>query len=56
VRQSPGRGIAYRLYATRLRGLASELTVSDIARHLYTAGQPDPDLVIRTNGERCGGA
>jgi len=22
-----------------------------IARHLYTAGQPDPDLIIRTSGE-----
>jgi len=22
------------------------------ARHLYTAGQPDPDLVIRTSGEQ----
>jgi short-chain Z-isoprenyl diphosphate synthase len=21
-------------------------------RHLYTAGQPEPDLVIRTNGEQ----
>jgi undecaprenyl diphosphate synthase len=24
---------------------------ADIARHLYTAGQPDPDLLIRTSGE-----
>ena len=23
----------------------------DLARHLYTAGQPDPDLLIRTSGE-----
>jgi len=23
----------------------------DFARHLYTAGQPDPDLLIRTSGE-----
>ncbi|MET8865425.1 polyprenyl diphosphate synthase [Nonomuraea sp. NPDC004580] len=32
--------------------LASTLTVDDIAPHLYTAGQPDPDLVIRTSGEQ----
>ncbi len=24
---------------------------ADLARHLYTAGQPDPDLLIRTSGE-----
>ena len=28
-----------------LTGLAEALTPEDIARHLYTAGQPDPDLV-----------
>jgi short-chain Z-isoprenyl diphosphate synthase len=28
------------------------VTANDIARHLYTAGQPDPDLVIRTSGEQ----
>ena len=27
------------------------LTEADVARHLYTAGQPDPDLLIRTSGE-----
>ncbi|WP_225100085.1 polyprenyl diphosphate synthase [Streptomyces sp. CoH27] len=32
--------------------LAASLTVDDIARHLYTAGRPDPDLVIRTSGEQ----
>lgn len=32
--------------------LASTLSVDDIAPHLYTAGQPDPDLVIRTSGEQ----
>ncbi len=36
--------------------IAEDLTVEDIARHLYTKGQPDPDLVIRTSGEqRLGG-
>lgn len=35
-----------------LTGLADSLTTGDIARHLYTAGQPDPDLVIRTSGEQ----
>lgn len=27
------------------------LTEEDIARHLYTSGLPDPDLLIRTSGE-----
>ncbi len=31
---------------------ASILSVDDIADHLYTAGQPDPDLIIRTSGEQ----
>lgn len=35
-----------------LADLAASLTVDDIARHLYTAGRPDPDLVIRTSGEQ----
>jgi short-chain Z-isoprenyl diphosphate synthase len=35
-----------------LADLAQTLTGDDIARHLYTAGQPDPDLVIRTSGEQ----
>ncbi|MGI5228051.1 polyprenyl diphosphate synthase [Actinoallomurus sp. CA-142502] len=35
-----------------LADAASALTVDDIARHLYTAGQPDPDLIIRTSGEQ----
>lgn len=30
---------------------AKTVTSDDIARHLYTAGLPDPDLVIRTSGE-----
>jgi len=35
-----------------LEELAETLTVDDIAKHLYTRGQPDPDLVIRTSGEQ----
>ncbi len=39
-----------------LEELAAVLDVEDIAEHLYTKGQPDPDLVIRTSGEqRLGG-
>jgi short-chain Z-isoprenyl diphosphate synthase len=32
--------------------LAEVLDVDHIAAHLYTSGQPDPDLVIRTSGEQ----
>jgi short-chain Z-isoprenyl diphosphate synthase len=32
--------------------LAETLDVEHIAEHLYTRGQPDPDLVIRTSGEQ----
>ena len=32
--------------------LAEVLDVEHIAAHLYTRGQPDPDLVIRTSGEQ----
>ena len=35
-----------------LEEVAGELTVEDISAHLYTKGQPDPDLVIRTSGEQ----
>lgn len=39
-----------------VQDLADRLTAEDIAEHLYTKGQPDPDLVIRTSGEqRLGG-
>ena len=30
----------------------TEITQDDISSHLYTKGQPDPDLIIRTGGER----
>lgn len=43
--------------ASALRSLLTEAarvgrTLDDLAAHLYTSGQPDPDLVIRTSGER----
>ncbi|PUB22162.1 undecaprenyl pyrophosphate synthetase [Promicromonospora sp. AC04] len=39
-----------------LADLAESIDVEHIAEHLYTKGQPDPELVIRTSGEqRIGG-
>jgi len=41
---------------TTLEALAESFDVDHIADHLYTKGQPDPELVIRTSGEqRLGG-
>jgi short-chain Z-isoprenyl diphosphate synthase len=37
---------------TSLDELVEALEVEHIAEHLYTRGQPDPDLVIRTSGEQ----
>jgi short-chain Z-isoprenyl diphosphate synthase len=37
---------------TSLEELAGTVEIDMIASHLYTAGQPDPDLVIRTSGEQ----
>ncbi|HVU74243.1 MAG TPA: isoprenyl transferase [Mycobacteriales bacterium] len=35
-----------------LQEVAATLDMDVIAEHLYTSGQPDPDLVIRTSGEQ----
>jgi short-chain Z-isoprenyl diphosphate synthase len=37
---------------TSLDELVEVLDVEHIAEHLYTRGQPDPDLIIRTSGEQ----
>jgi short-chain Z-isoprenyl diphosphate synthase len=37
---------------TTIEELAEVIDVEHIAEHLYTKGQPDPDLVIRTSGEQ----
>jgi short-chain Z-isoprenyl diphosphate synthase len=37
---------------TSVEDIAQMLDVEHIAEHLYTRGQPDPDLVIRTSGEQ----
>jgi short-chain Z-isoprenyl diphosphate synthase len=37
---------------TSIEDLADLLDVEHISEHLYTRGQPDPDLVIRTSGEQ----
>jgi len=31
--------------------IAEQITAEALAAHLYTVGQPDPDLIIRTSGE-----
>lgn len=35
-----------------LEQIATSLDADDITAHLYTKGQPDPDLLIRTSGEQ----
>ncbi|MEO0023823.1 MAG: hypothetical protein RL196_264 [Actinomycetota bacterium] len=37
---------------TSIDALAELLTPELISQHLYTGGQPDPDLIIRTSGEQ----
>ncbi len=43
---------AHAAQGTSIEELAEVIDVEHIAEHLYTAGQPDPDLVIRTSGEQ----
>lgn len=35
-----------------LDDVAQTLEIDEISEHLYTKGQPDPDLIIRTSGEQ----
>jgi short-chain Z-isoprenyl diphosphate synthase len=37
---------------TSIQELAKILDVDHISEHMYTSGQPDPDLIIRTSGEQ----
>ncbi len=37
---------------TSLEDIAEVLDIDHIAEHLYTRGQPDPELIIRTSGEQ----
>jgi short-chain Z-isoprenyl diphosphate synthase len=43
---------SHHLQGGTIEDLAEILTPELIAEHLYTGGQPDPDLVIRTSGEQ----
>lgn len=38
-------------HTTSVDELARKITADEIERHLYTAGSPDPDFIIRTSGE-----
>jgi short-chain Z-isoprenyl diphosphate synthase len=44
LRDADGRGAT-------LKDVIAELTPAALAAYLYTAGTPDPDLIIRTSGE-----
>jgi short-chain Z-isoprenyl diphosphate synthase len=46
---------AHAAAGTSIEEVAELLDMEHIAEHLYTRGQPDPDLVIRTSGEQLGG-
>lgn len=32
--------------------MADKVSIDSLSKHMYTSGQPDPDLVIRTSGEQ----
>ena len=43
-------------HGANLADATAALTTEEISKYLYTAGQPDPELLIRTSGEqRLGG-
>src|SRR6202051_552493 len=39
------------LAETNARGLRTPVTEAELSQRMYTAGLPDPDLLIRTSGE-----
>ena len=43
---------AHAAQGASLEDIVADLDVEHISEHLYTRGQPDPDLVIRTSGEQ----
>jgi short-chain Z-isoprenyl diphosphate synthase len=47
---------SYAAKGVSIEDVAAVLDIEDVADHLYTSGQPNPDLLIRTSGEqRLGG-
>ncbi|OKL46205.1 isoprenyl transferase [Boudabousia liubingyangii] len=53
IAQAVRRLLARRLEAGQdLAQAAAEVSEAEITANLYTSGQPDPDLVIRTSGEQ----
>jgi short-chain Z-isoprenyl diphosphate synthase len=43
-------------HGATLEAATNDLSADEISKFLYTAGQPDPELLIRTSGEqRLGG-
>jgi short-chain Z-isoprenyl diphosphate synthase len=48
-----GRALVRRLAAEGVppEAMAERITAQALAANLYTAGEPDPDLIIRTSGE-----